>query len=95
MMKPRFKYYLEYPGMEPIAYYSSPEDSDVSGETLLKMNIPIPLTPTFNTWKQVIATDRRCVRCWACFRSLAERNHHMEKNHYVEWNYWRQHAVSF
>ena len=40
--------------------------STVSAETLLdELHIPIPLTPTFQTWKHFVEVGRRCRYCFA------------------------------
>lgn len=57
--KPRFKYYLEgYGDVGPQPIYAmwieeANDYSDVGQQTLLQKGFPIPLTPTFSTWKSL------------------------------------------
>lgn len=73
-MKPRFKYYRQLEGIEPIAFYSMPTangEQDVTGETLLRNALPLPLTPYFTTWIREVKAKRRCGKCWGSNLILA------------------------
>lgn len=89
--KPRFKYYTpgfpadaNGPEIKPEATYSLPMGkghSDVCSETLLQTGRPLPLTPTYSTWRREVALKHRCGRCWAVVRGQADLAHHSKAQH--------------
>lgn len=55
--------------------------SHLSDDTLHERGIPIPLTPTYQTWKNLVEAKRTCGRCFHFLRNEADRAHHMKTNH--------------
>jgi len=84
-MTARFKYYWLF-NETAYAFYAVEIEpgqwSDLSGETMLARGIPLPVTPSFNTWKQEVYSGRRCGSCWAKLpRGLAAVAAHHEERH--------------
>lgn len=87
MKKPRFKYYN--PGFEEIKpepiYMLWTEgmkgDNDVCGQTLIDAGFPIPPTPAYETWCQLVRTKQKCGRCFATVRGQADLEQHNRQNH--------------
>lgn len=75
-MKPRFVYWWDGLGEngEPIAVYRDEKGSDVTGASLLAAGHPLPLTPTYETWKKLTQSGDRCPKCWS-----AEKPHDCTK----------------
>lgn len=57
--------------------------STVDAASLLssKYEIPLPLFPSYETWRREIAEKRRCRYCWAVVRSVADNERHIEIQH--------------
>lgn len=81
MKKPRFKYYDGFP-LEPIySMWLERGYSDVSGQTLLSHGHPIPPTPTYRTWRDLVRSKRKCGRCFSTVKNSSDLVHHNETNH--------------
>lgn len=85
-MKVKFAYYWLMPGESPAAFYKaelSPGNvSDITGESLLAKGIPIPPTPTFNTWQRMVFERLRCGFCWTEINgTFVQLEQHVWKEH--------------
>lgn len=82
-MKPRFVYYWTIVKSEaPVAMYRDENNSDISADTLHERGLPVPPTPTYNTWKNLVFSQKRCGFCWAetAGTLAAVQDHVMEKH---------------
>lgn len=70
MKRARFVYYQEGPLIAgfPYAVYRDENNSDISAEELYRRGQPIPLTPTYSTWRNLVDTKKRCGKCFAYVR---------------------------
>lgn len=55
-----------------VAIYVDQHGSHISGEELLKRGIPIPLTPTYQTWVSLVSKKRKCPRCYKSLRGCLD-----------------------
>jgi len=81
-MTARFVYWWPQAGDgEDLAFYRNDIGSDVTAETLLASGQPIPLTPTFSTWRDMVDQKSRCGLCWAVTRGRDDFKRHLDLNH--------------
>lgn len=75
-----FACYKENP--DPIAYFSTKLGTQVTGETLHKQGRDVPQAPSYETWKQMVFSRKRCGFCWAEMDgTLAMVNEHVQDRH--------------
>lgn len=56
--------------------------STVDGTALLEQyGIPLPLFPSYETWRRETAAKRRCGKCWAVTRGRPDASHHLQNFH--------------
>lgn len=81
----KFKYYLE--GLErPIPMFGIWIErlkgySDVNGETVLESGLPLPFFPSYETWRDMVISKKRCGRCWAITRHALDLSNHLAQRH--------------
>lgn len=69
---------------EPLPFFNlASNGSTVDGETLLsKYGIPLPLFPSYETWKRETNAKRRCFRCWKTTKGVNDLARHREVVHH-------------
>lgn len=55
--------------------------STVSAASLLAYQIPLPLFPSYETWKRETTAKHKCFRCWATTRGDADLFRHRQIVH--------------
>lgn len=66
-VRPRFKTYRieAQSNAEPIYTLSiGDQQSEVTGDILLANCFPIPPTPIYRTWRNLVQSNMRCGHCW-------------------------------
>lgn len=86
-MNARFAYYWLIDGETPIPFYRVKESdgttNDISDVKLHQRGHAIPITPTLDTWKTMVATRRRCGFCWKELDGKLETLHdHVAADHH-------------
>lgn len=57
---------------------------NICAEQIQEAGLPIPLTPTYKTYLSLMGQKKRCGRCWAALRGVADLSHHFETNVYCQ-----------
>lgn len=85
----KFAFYWDWEGEKPLPDYYVARGThgqlqagmNISQAQILEAGLPIPPTPTFDTWKHLIARKERCGRCWAALKGPRDVAHHVQNVH--------------